>query len=676
MDSGPFFAQFIEDYYAECDEHLSTIRRVLLELETHTSGRDGAVASVMNVVRRSLHTLKGLSAMVGLQTPERIAHVLEDVLRSAGPSPTSLDPQIIELLFDGARLLEQSVSASRGGSAGPPPDDLFDRAAAITAAPSFRNDHQPSESVALSVAEAEVVWIEETPATAGLNELYRFEFTPSAAANARGVTVESIRRRLSAIGDIRAAVPRVQAGGRVVFDFTVALHADQVPDEAWRADGLTWEHAPPAVNAAPRRLDIRPDAEVGPMGNVAAPSSLVRVDLARLEDLMRGVGELVVSRSRLSDALRRAGNGASHGNDAWEELQEANTMLERQLRALRDNVMRIRLVRVGELFERLRFAVRDLAREAGREITFELDGQDTEVDKAIVDRMLEPLMHLVRNAVSHGLEDPDDRRAAGKPAAGTLSLRAFTSGDRISVVVEDDGRGIDEAEVRHRARATERNADGGERGETLLDILCRSGFSTRSAADRSSGRGMGMAIVRSTIRELGGALTLQTEPGQGTRFVVELPLTLMIVDALIVDVADQQMAVPQPVLREIVQVEASSISTFENNAVVSFRSSVLPLISLRDVFNLPHAEPPTRFVLVVGSDAELAGLVVDRIVGLREIVVHPITDPLLAVPGVGGATELGNGRVILILDAAALVRAGRPARTRAGTPARQLSAAI
>ncbi len=669
MDNGPFFAQFIEDYYAECDDHLTSIRRALLELETRHSAGDAATPAAVNVIRRGLHTLKGLSAMVGLQTPERIAHVLEDVLRSAGASPTLLDPQVIELMFDGTRVLEQSVMASRRGADDPSSDDLFERAAALTAAP--RSEPDLSESVAVSVADAEVVWIEESAEAVAPEELYQFEFTPSASANARGVTVESIRRRLAEIGEIRVAVPRVQPGGRVVFDFTVALHAGQLPEEAWRADGLRWEGAPRSVHPA-RQADLPADAERG--GSAPASASLVRVDLARLEDLMRGVGELVVSRSRLSDALRRA--GAAHDDDAWEELQETSSMLERQLRALRDNVMRIRLVRVGELFERLRFAVRDLARESGREITFDLDGQDTEVDKAIVDRMLEPLMHLVRNAVAHGIEDPEVRRASGKPASGRLSLRASTSGDRISVLVEDDGRGIDEAEVRQRARATAATLGGGESDGTLLDILCQSGFSTRSEADRSSGRGMGMAIVRSTIRELGGALTLHTEPGRGTRFVVELPLTLMIVDALIVDVADQQMAVPQPVLREIVQVEASSISTFENNAVVSFRSSVLPLISLRDVFNLPHAEPPTRYVLVVGSDDELAGLVVDRIVGLREIVVHPITDPLLAVPGVGGATELGNGRVILILDAPALVRTGRVGRRRAGAgaPVRQLSA--
>jgi len=460
--------------------------------------------------------------------------------------------------------------------------------------------------------------------------------------------VEVVRERLLSIGEILAASPRVDDSGAIIFEFRVAVRAGETPNEHWRDDRLTWT----------REDD---SATTGQSTGVSAPfvvtpvTSVLRVDLGRLEDLMRTVGELVVSRSRLGEMLRR---GAAESDGAlWEELHETNSALERQLRALREGVMRIRLVRIGELFERLRFSIRDMAREAEKEILVEMSGQDTEVDKAVIDRMLEPLMHIVRNAVSHGIERPEVRRERGKDRAGRLRLRASASGDRITITVEDDGAGVDEQEIISRAVSSglvagEKEAES--RG--VLDLLCLPGFSTRAEADRSSGRGVGMAVVRSAIRELGGELAMASEVGRGTGFRIELPLTLMIVDALLVEIGGQQMAVPQPVLREIIQVDASEVATLENNAIISYRSRVLPLISLRSLFGFPRAETASLYVLVVGNDPQLAGLVVDRICGLREIVVKPTTDPLLAVPGVSGATELGDGRVSLILDASALVR--------------------
>jgi len=274
-----------------------------------------------------------------------------------------------------------------------------------------------------------------------------------------------------------------------------------------------------------------------------------------------------------------------------------------------------------------------------------------------VDRMLEPLLHLVRNAVSHGIERPSERTAVGKPAEGTLTLRATASGDRIHIVVEDDGAGIDVAAVARRARERGLLADDAPlTDEHLLDVLCAAGFSTRDEADRTSGRGVGMDVVRSAVRALSGDLRVESEPGRGTSFTIELPLTLMILDALLVDVGGQQMAVPQPALREIVQVDVASIVTFENNHVVRYRDGVLPIVHLARLFDFTTSNADTCYLLVVGSEAAPMGLRVDRLLGLREIVVHPVADPLVAMPGVAGATDLGNGRVSLILDVAALLR--------------------
>jgi len=334
--------------------------------------------------------------------------------------------------------------------------------------------------------------------------------------------------------------------------------------------------------------------------------------------------------------------------------------------------MRLRLVPVGESFERLRFAARDAIRESGKQVVLQFRGESTEIDKLVVDRMLEPLLHLVRNAVIHGIETPEQRAAAGKPAEGTLTLRASAAGDRIVIDVEDDGGGMDieriEARARERGLLLPDETLGADR---LLELICAPGFSTRDEADLTSGRGVGMEVVWSTVRALAGTVSMSTERGRGTRFVIELPLTLMIVDALLVEIGGQQMAMPQPALREILQIERSEIIAFESNAVVSYRGGVLPLFDLSQLFRLPASTRDTAYLLVVGTEEAPIGLMVDRLVELREIVVHPVTDPLVAMPGVAGATDLGDGRVSLILDAAALVRLAnqrRDTRVRTRTP--------
>ncbi|HEU4721556.1 MAG TPA: chemotaxis protein CheA [Gemmatimonadaceae bacterium] len=669
-----FFDQFIEDYYSECDEHLATARRVLLALEG--SAADGSPAPPMHELLRSLHTLKGLSGMVGDACAEQVSHALEDAVRGielAGGRPA---PAALDALFAGVDGLQRCVAAHRLGEAGPDVDALVATIAGL--APRATPADARSASDTRTVAEA--LGREESTV------VYRFEFVPSAELSGRGVGVDAVRARLRAVGTLLDAKPRVFAGG-VVFDFLVAARAGVQPDAAWAADGLRWslegELARPAADDAP--VAPSADAPAAPASPPTAATgvsgaSVVRVDLGRLDDVMRLVGDLVVSRSRLEDALR--GAASADQSALLDVLADTNAAMERQLRQLREGVMRIRLVPVGEVFERLRFAARDAIRESGKQVRLVFHGQSTEIDKVVVDRMLEPLLHLVRNAVSHGIEGPTERVARGKAPEGTLSLRATASGDRIRIVVEDDGAGIDVDRVVQRAREhglalpEEALTD-----EQLLAVLCEPGFSTRDEADRTSGRGVGMDVVRSAVRALSGELAMETVDGRGTAFTIELPLTLMILDALLVDVGGQQMAVPQPALREIVQVETASIVTFENNAVVRYRDGVLPIVHLARLFGFAEAPASRCYLLVVGTEAAPMGLRVDRLIGLREIVVHPVADRLVAMPGVAGATDLGSGRVSLILDTAALLRMAeeqrdeRAAARLAAPPSRHSSGA-
>jgi two-component system chemotaxis sensor kinase CheA len=404
---------------------------------------------------------------------------------------------------------------------------------------------------------------------------------------------------------------------------------------------------------------VTPEAPT-PAGASAAPlasPNLVRVDLDRLDDLIQTVGELVVTRARLDNGLGRV--AASLPPAEWRQLQETSQVMERQLRVLREGVMRVRMVPVRDIFARMRFVVRDLARESQQEIDLGLTGEGTEIDKHVVERLADPLLHLVRNAVSHGLEPAAVRVAAGKPPTGRIDLRASTAGGVVVIEVEDDGCGIDVERAYAHAEAAGFVPPGAHPDPAgLLDLLCTPGFSTRETADRVSGRGVGMDVVRRAVEELGGTLELDTRRGSGTRFTVRVPLTLAIADALIVAVGGQTYAALQASVREVVLVEPGAVTALERNELLRHQRIVLPLLRLSDLFNTKRSTGAVP-ALVVGEGGQAVALAVDRVIGLREIVVRPMADPLLQVPGLAGATELGDGRAVLILDAVGLSRHAR-----------------
>ena len=389
------------------------------------------------------------------------------------------------------------------------------------------------------------------------------------------------------------------------------------------------------------------------------------MDLTRLDELMRNVGDLVISRARLSEALARVETHVPSAD--WRTLQENGSLIERQLRTLREGIMRVRLVPVGEIFRRMPFVVRDLARETGKRVRLDLQGQNTEIDKFLIERMMDPVLHLVRNAISHGIETADERVAAGKRPEGTITLSAATSGHLATLEVSDDGRG--------------RGCGGSGREGRIVwvcprrrrpipprcsRLLCAPGLSTRDASDRASGRGVGMGVVKNAVEELGGSLRMESELGTGTRFIVELPVTLAITDALIVQIGGQTFASPQGAIREVIAVPIDALRAVEHHEITTYRDGVLPIVRLSRRFGLDESARDRLHVLVVGSGAAAVGLAVDRIVGQREIVVRAASDPLLSVDGISGATDLGDGHVVLILDPAVLARqAGeRPAAVR------------
>ena len=486
-------------------------------------------------------------------------------------------------------------------------------------------------------------------------------FAPSAPRLARGINVDTVRARLRDAGTILDAAPRVLPTG-IAFEFLLAVaDLDDATIARWRADGITAEPIAPAAGA----IRATPADDAPEISGRLAPSHVVRVDLTRLDDLMRMIGDLVISRARLEAALARV---ESHVPPVeWRAVQENAQTIERQLRDLREGVMRVRLVPIGEIFRRMPFVVRDLARDSGKRVHLELRGQETEIDKFLIERMMDPVLHLVRNAVSHAFELPAERVAAGKPEEGTLTLGAASIGDTVVLEIADDGRGVDAEAVAARARAMGLDIpDGPLDSATLLEILCAPGFSTRDESDRASGRGVGMAVVKTTVAELNGNMSLQTAPGEGTRFVIELPLTLSITDALIAHVGERTFAVPQANVREVLEMDPALVRQIEQHEIAPFRGGTLPILRLGRLFGIPERPRRALHVFVVGAGADAVGVAVDRISGQREIVVRGMADSLITVDGVAGATDLGDGRVVPILNLPDLARHARARAMRGG----------
>uniref|UniRef100_A0A7C4W223 histidine kinase n=1 Tax=Desulfatirhabdium butyrativorans TaxID=340467 RepID=A0A7C4W223_9BACT len=702
---------FLDEYFVECDEHLTTIQRDLTTLESYVD-RAGIEKGLLERLFRAFHTLKGLSGMVGFQEAEQIAHQIEAYLRKHREAPIVLTSDALDAIIAGANLLTAVIASKQ--QQGPMPDieevlHRLDHLVRTPPLPSMKNQPAPETPQGTppsghpapvpptpapppapmvpregerETEEARLHAVEE--AIRQGKRIWQVMFTPSQERAFRGVHVNSVRERLSAVGEIVHAEPLIDPHFGIAFLFLVAVSGNEVPD--WKSfvdDGIQCQRyqepvrvdsaaicgdvqktdATPicessAPSQAPSSSVSEPSSEPGatdagsslPLQSTRlAPSNIVRVDLDRLNDLMRLVGELVISRARLEDNISRL--EAHVPQNLLRSLQETHVGMERQLRALRESVMRIRMVPIGEVFERMRFVVRDLVRESGKKVHLETIGQATEIDKFVVERIMDPLLHLVRNAVSHGLESPEARRAAGKPEEGRMVLKASAAGDVVVIEIEDDGAGIDRNHIVRKAREKGIPFDETATDEALiLSVICSPGFSTRDAADRVSGRGVGMTVVRDAIQELGGELGIRTTPGQGTTFIIRLPLTLAIADAFIVQVADQVFAVPQALVHEIVEIHPETIVPIEGNEIVPYRNAVIPLIRLGECFHLPMKPNGRFFALVMGSGLSAVGIGVDRVVGRKEIVVRAITDPLLHVPGISGATELGDGRVVLILD--------------------------
>ncbi len=627
------FQEFVGGFVVEADELLKLANGALLEIDAGLKESSPRPKSVRELFR-ALHTIKGLASMIGIEPIVELAHAAEVLVRGADRSGGRLRRDAVDVCLTSVRAIGERVRAvAEGRPVDAAPDRLLDAIAAVDAQ---AEPAGPAPSVApawddrLSASERTHL----VDALRSGRRAWSLVFQPSDDKSSRGISITTVRERIAQLGEIVKVVPRALPDGHgIAFDLLVlADHEEAVVAEAAAASEVV-AIEPPADLVAPL-----PDAAAD--HGAVINRAVVRVELDRLDALQDQLSALIVSRFRLE---REIAVLASRGIEV-RSLRELADLQARQLRELRRAILRARLVRVAESFEPLELLVRSLNRASGREAHLVIDAGATELDKAVADRLLPAIVHLVRNAIDHAIEPADEREREGKPPAGTVTVRCRAlGGNQLELEIADDGRGIDREAVGRRAR---RNVDD---DRALLDVLTTPGFSTRDVATRTSGRGVGMDVVKQIVLELGGELEVQTERGAGTRFTMRVPLTIAIVEVFSFECAGQPFVIPIASVEEIIEVGETVAPSGGSAALIARRGRAVPLISLEQLLALGRGAAAKK-ALIVRRGAEVVAFSVDRMLGRQEVVVRPLVDPLSRAPGVAGSTDLGDGRPTLVLD--------------------------
>ncbi|HEV8447737.1 MAG TPA: chemotaxis protein CheA [Gemmatimonadaceae bacterium] len=664
--------EYAQLFLTESREHVAAVNQSLLQLERDSTG-PGA-ASAVGEIFRAVHTIKGMAATMGYSPVADLAHELETVLDCVRRGELSIETTIMDTLFRSADVLEQAVEAAVAGREGETvPPDLIAALRALTAAPGAAPVAPPSASPPPS----------ETSGKIG--ELVRISLQPETPL--RGVRAFLIVQALATLGEIVSTAPAIAALQNEDFDneFSVRLVTSQpaaeiervaravgdvldvqigeprasgawaAPTPAWGMPALTMTPAHDMAALSAMTLTPAQGIPAAPSGDARSETGRVRsvrIDVRRLDALMNLIGELVIARGRLTQLATELGDLP---------LEETVMQSSRLITELRDEITASRMVPVSQVFDRFPRVVRDAARAVGKPVEFVIEGKDIELDRSMLDEIADSLVHLLRNAVDHGIEPADARAAAGKPAVGRLVLSAVRDRSAVVIKVSDDGKGIDRERVLERAKR-DGLVDAAKTDLTedeLLRLLARPGFSTAEKVTGLSGRGVGVDAVYTKVRALGGAMDIRSVPGQGTTVLIRLPLTLAIMRALLARVGGETYAIPLAHVSETVELVPDVLRTVKGKEVLLARDEVLPLLRLRSLVGLPAYTAATEIdlehVVVIDLGDRRAGLVIDELTGQEEIVVKQYDAVRDGPPFFGGATLLGDGRPSLIVDVSSLL---------------------
>jgi two-component system chemotaxis sensor kinase CheA len=660
MSDSPAAAEFINGFLDEAEEHLALARASVVAIDEALKKRARSPGSVRNLFR-SVHTIKGLSAMVGAEPIVDIAHEMETLLRAADQAGGNVPAHALDAIVKGLRGIEERVVCLGRGEALPVASQaLLELLGAIQL-----GEPAPRAVGTLSLAPdllAKLSLGEQEQLLQGLGKgrrALRVDFVPSQARAAEGFTITRVREQMVALGEIVKVTPFTLPGaegvpGKVAFALIVLTDATDAA--IGEVAGVSTDDVQPIVALGMAASGPEEPAEeerwsVPDRGE----RNFVRVEVSRLDDALERLAALVVTRSR----LERACGGLSQASGT-RELASILGEQRRQLRDLRAAIMRARMVSVSEVLARAPLLVRGLTRSSNKLVQLTIDAGQSELDKAVADRLFPAIVHLLRNAVDHAIEPPDERRRKGKPEEGQLRISCSErSGNQLALEVSDDGRGIDRESVARRAGVSVPIDDA-----ELLALVVRPGLSTLDQATHVSGRGLGMDIVqRVVVGELGGKLQLRTALDQGTRFTLLVPLSVTVLEAFSFSCAERTFVIPVSAVEALAEIEPQRVTPAPNPGaqassarLLEHRGASVPLYRLSSLLGIATADPPNAKAILVRREDELFAFQVDRMLGQQEIVVRPLRDPLVTVAGVTGSTDLGDGRPTLVIDPLQLMR--------------------
>ena len=617
--------RFIATFFDEAQEHLESIEERAMALG---SGKQDP--EVLNAIFRAAHSIKGGSGTFGFTQLTDATHEMETLFDGLRKGKGSADESTVRLLLDACDAFKAHLARLKGGERG----------------------HDP----AMDALRAQLIG-------------YRAGTVSPAA---RGAAKKEAAKKDTPPKESKKEAPKKAAPTEESF-FEAAAEADaakEAPKASGTAYGL-FEDAPGTPAAAETTIaksaekfgffDAVPGSE---QNRRKGDSSSIRVSVEKIDRIVNLVGELVIAQAMMQQSV----GSATREQD--EHLTHSLATLDRNTRDLQQAVMSIRMMPMEFVFSRFPRVVYDVSSRLGKKVHLRTQGQETELDKELIELLIDPLTHVVRNAIDHGIESPGERAAAGKPEVGTLLMRATHRGGSVIIEVSDDGRGLDRERILAKSKELSMGGDDSMTDQQVWGLIFEAGFSTAKEVTNLSGRGVGMDVVRRNITSLGGGVSVASVRGEGTTITIQLPLTLAVLDGMIVGVGDEQYIVPLEFVAEAIMPAAKDIKSIANQAsLVAVRGEHLPLVNLADVVQLPpRADSPSpsggvgegrgegQLCLVVEVDNRRAALLVDQLIGQQQLVVKSLDANLHAVPGIAGATILGDGRVALILDVSAVTR--------------------
>ena len=634
--------EILEDFLVEAFELIEQIDHDLIELESRPDDLE-----LLNSIFRVAHTVKGSSSFLNFDVLTKLTHKMEDVLNKARHGDLQITPDIMDVVLESVDKMKTLLNCIRDNgndtAIGMDIEPICARLAAVADGTAVQNSPTPEQSTPQAATPEQAASSE--PAQTASAQAAPEQAAPS-MANQPEIDVNSLSD-----AEVEAEIERL-------------LKIRKAEDTARRAQKA--QNPAPAPSPAPKPAAKKVPA-AGGANSPAAMEQTIRVEVKRLDQLMNLSGELVLSKNRLLtiyDELQERYDGEQF----LDKLNQVANSLSIITTDIQLAVMKTRMQPVSKVFSKFPRIVRDLSRELGKQIELEISGEETELDKSIIEEIGDPIMHMIRNSCDHGVEDPAARVAAGKSEKGVVQLKAYNEGNHIIIEIADDGKGMDPDMLKvkciEKNLITEKEADQMSDKEAFA-LIFKPGFSTAQKVTSVSGRGVGMDVVKTNIEKLNGIIEIDSEPGKGSVFKLKIPLTLAIMQSLLVGAQEEYYAIPLASVMETIRVPIESIYTIEGKNVLRLRDEVISLVRLADVFNVKQVfeSDSQAYVVIIGVAEAKLGVIIDTLVGQEEIVIKSMGDYLQNIPGIAGATIRGDGRVTLIVDVSSMMNLARQIKT-------------